>query len=333
MDVLVTGGAGYIGSAVVAALADAGHRPVVLDDLSTGRPELVRGQRLYVGDVGDRELVRRVLTENPGIRVAVHCAARVVVPESVARPGSYYRTNVVATLDLVEALAEGGVHDVVFSSSAAIYAPRPDLAVDEDSAWAPASPYARTKAVAEAMLADLAAGSATRVLSLRYFNPIGADPRLRTGVQLPRPSHALGVLVEAHRTGAPFPLTGVDYPTRDGSGIRDYVHVWDLARAHVAAVEGFDRALAGGRSQAINLGTGRGTTVRELVAAFEQVTGSRVRVREGPRRPGDTAGAWTRSDRAVRLLGWRAERDLVAGVADTLAWFAARGAILPDLAA
>ncbi len=333
MDVLITGGAGYIGSTVAAALADAGHRPVVLDDLSTGRPELVREHPLYVGDVGDRDLVRRVLAENPGIGRVVHCAARVVVPESVERPALYYRTNVLATLELVETLAEAGVRDVVFSSSASIYEPGPDLTVDEDSAWAPGSPYARTKAIAESMLSDLAGSGRTRVLSLRYFNPIGADPRLRTGLQLPRPSHALGVLVEAHRSGRPFPVTGTDYPTRDGSGIRDYVHVWDLARAHVAAVESFDRALDGASYNAINLGTGRGTTVRELVAAFEQVTGSPVPVRCGPRRPGDTVGAWTRSDRAARLLGWRAERDVTTGIADTLAWFAARGAILPDLAA
>jgi UDP-glucose 4-epimerase len=332
MDVLITGGAGYIGSTVASALAEAGHRPVILDDLSTGRPEFLRGHTAYVGDVANRALVRKILKENREIVAAVHCAARVVVPESVSSPGRYYRTNVVGTLDLVETLLEGGVTDVVFSSSAAIYAPHSDLTVDETSRWSPASPYARTKAVAEKMLGDLAAATDLRVLSLRYFNPIGADPRLRTGPQLRAPSHVLGRLLAAHRTGTPFTITGVDYPTVDGTGIRDYVHVWDLARAHVAALEQFGRALDGASAAAINLGTGRGTTVRQLVAAFERVTGERMPVVEARRRPGDTVGAYTRSTRAARLLGWRAELDVASGIADLLSWYDQRSLVLPDMA-
>ena len=332
MDVLVTGGAGYIGSTIVSALADAGHRPVILDDLSTGRREFLRGHVSYVGDIADRPLLRGILADNPRITTVVHCAARVVVPESVTAPGGYYRTNVVGTLDLVETLLACGVRDVVFSSSASIYEPDPDLTVDEGSRWRPASPYAQTKAVTERMLSDLAAASDLRVLSLRYFNPIGVDPQLRTGLQLSAPTHALGGLVRAYRTGTPFTITGVDYPTVDGTGLRDYVHVWDLARAHVVAVEGLGRALDGASSTAINLGTGRGTTVRQLVAAFEAVTGRRMPVVEAPRRPGDTVGAYTRSARAADLLGWRAELDVAAGIAHTLAWFDRRSHVLPDLA-
>ncbi|MEZ0579071.1 UDP-glucose 4-epimerase GalE [Nocardioides sp. MH1] len=319
MEVLVTGGAGYIGSTIASALADAGHRPVLLDDLSTGERAFLRGHDAYIGDVSDRALVRRILKENRRIRAAVHCAARVVVPESVTEPGRYYRTNVVGTLDLAEALLAGGVRDLVLSSSAAIYAPQADLTVDESSPWHPVSPYARTKAMAEQVLADLATATDLRVLSLRYFNPVGADPRLRTG---PRPgaTHALGRLLEARRTGMPFAVTGTDHPTPDGTGIRDYVHVWDLARAHVAALERFDVALGEERAVAINLGTGRGTTVRELVAAFERVTGRSVPVVDAPPREGDTAGAYTRSDRAARLLGWTAELDLDEAIADALAW-------------
>ncbi len=331
MDVLVTGGAGYIGSAVVLALADAGHRPIVLDDLSTGRRELVAGRDCYVGDVADRSLVRRILRRHPGIEVAIHCAARVVVPESVARPAAYYRTNVVGTLDLVETLADNGVDRVVFSSSASIYAPGADLSVDESSPWAPASPYARTKAMVETVLGDLAAAGDLRALSLRYFNPIGADPLLRTGPQLPEPSAVLGCIVRAHRSRTPFTITGTDYPTPDGTGLRDYVHVWDLARAHVRAVEDFDRVLGDERHLALNLGTGRGTTVRELVSAFERVTGQRLRVVEAPRRPGDQAGAATRTDLAERLLGWRAEHDVTAGIAHTLQWFDRREHVLPGI--
>ena len=319
MDVLVTGGAGYIGSTIASALSDAGHRPVLLDDLSTGRAEFLRGRSAYVGDVADRALVRRILHENPGIGAAVHCAARVVVPESVGDPGRYYRTNVVGTLELAQTLAGCGVTDLVFSSSAAIYEPEPDLTVHEQSRWNPLSPYARTKAVAEQMLADLADAGDLRVVSLRYFNPIGADPWLRTGPRDGSPS-VLGRLVEAHRTGEPFVVTGVGYPTVDGTGVRDYVHVWDVARAHVAAIEGFDRALDGSRHSAINIGTGRGTSVRELVAAFERVTGDRIRVVDAAPRPGDTVGAVARVLRAARVLDWSAELDLTRGIADALAW-------------
>lgn len=333
MEVLVTGGAGFIGSTVASAAIDAGHHPVLLDDLSSGRAEFTRGRTFYRGDIADADLVERILDEHPGIEAVVHCAARIVVPESVADPAGYYRTNVAKTLDLVEVLARRGVHDVVFSSSASVYAPDDDLTVDEHSRVAPGNPYARSKLMVEQILADVAAAGGPRALSLRYFNPIGADPRLRTGPQAPAPSHVLGRLVAAHATRRPFTLTGTDYPTRDGSGLRDYVHVWDLARAHVAALENLDRALEGGRNGVINLGTGHGTTVRELVAAFGGVVGRELPVVEAPRRPGDAAGACTRSDKAKRLLDWTPEASLADGIADTLAWFDHRTRILPDLAA
>ncbi len=331
-DVLITGGAGFIGSTIASAAADAGHRPVILDNLVTGRRELARDHAFHEGDVADPAVVHRVLDEHPGIRTVIHCAALIVVPDSVTRPAEYYRANVAATLSLVETLLERGVTDLVFSSSASIYRPGADLTVDESSDVDPLSPYARTKLVVERMLGDIAAAGSLRALSLRYFNPIGADPLLRTGLQLPAPTHALGRLIEADRARHPFRLTGDDYPTRDGSGIRDYVHVWDLARAHVAAIEHFDRALDGRRHGAINLGTGRGTTVRELVGAFEEVTGRPLPVEVAPRRPGDTVGAYTRSERAAQLLGWTAERSVREGIADTLAWFERRPSVLPDLA-
>jgi UDP-glucose 4-epimerase len=170
------------------------------------------------------------------------------------------------------------------------------------------------------------------VISLRYFNPIGADPSLRTGLQLPHPSHALGQLILQTTRKLPFTITGTDYPTRDGTGIRNYVHVWDLARAHVAAIERFDDVVAERSSAPINLGTGHGTTVRELVAAFESTAGRPVDVEEAPRRPGDAAGAFTRSEKAHQLLGWKAEFSLADGIADTLRWFDARDRVLHDLA-
>ena len=328
VKVLITGGAGFIGSTVASACADAGIVPVVLDDLSAGRREFTAGHAAYEGDVADPAVLDRVLDEHPDVTAVVHCAARIVVPESVAQPAPNYDTNVVGTLRLVQHLLRRGRTRLLFSSSASIYAvPGGDFAVDEDAPIAPSSPYARTKAMAEQILADVAAATDLRVLSLRYFNPIGADPALRTGLQHRLPTHALGKLITAHETGTPFTVLGTDWPTRDGSAIRDFVHVWDLARAHVAALKRFDAAGAGAPHRAINLGTGAGTTVRELVAAFRSVVGE-LAVEEGPRRPGDVAGAYARSATAERLLGWRAERSLEDGVRDALAWSAKRPSVL-----
>jgi len=227
-----------------------------------------------------------------------------VVPESVSDPVGYYQANVVKSLELARHLLRNGCHRLLFSSTGCFYQPGPDGSVDEDSPIVPDSPYARTKALCEGMFADIAAGTPLRVVSLRYFNPVGADPALRTGLQTPYPTHALGKLIQAHEAGQPFPVTGTDYPTRDGTRIRDYVHVSDLAAAHVAALTGFDGVLGVATSIAINLGTGTGTTVRELAAAFGSVIGAPVATVDVPRRPGDVAGAFTRSDRAKRLLPW-----------------------------
>jgi UDP-glucose 4-epimerase len=183
------------------------------------------------------------------------------------------------------------------------------------------------------MLADISASAPLKVLSLRYFNPIGADPQMRTGLQVPAPTHVLGKLVEAYHAGRPFAVTGLDYPTRDGSGIRDYVHVWDLATAHLRAIEVFDTLFepADSRYTVINLGTGTGTTVLEFIEAFNKVVGAEVAVAESPRRPGDSAGAYTRSTRAAEQLGWRAEHTVEDGIRDSLTWFEQRGKVLPDL--
>jgi UDP-glucose 4-epimerase len=179
----------------------------------------------------------------------------------------------------------------------------------------------------EAIFADIASARSLHVLSLRYFNPIGADPKMRTGLQVRRPTHALGAIIRAHEESAPFLITGTDYPTRDGSGIRDYIHIWDLAAAHLAALRRFD-ALPG-PALAINLGTGQGTTVRELLDAFNRAVECPVRAREAARRPGDVAGAYTRIDRAKRLLGWVPQYDLDDGIRHSLQWAAIRDEILP----
>jgi UDP-glucose 4-epimerase len=320
MKVLISGGAGYIGSTVASACLDAGITPVILDSLVTGRREFTEGRAFYQGDIADGAVVDRIFAEHPEIEAVVHCAALIVVPDSVGDPIGYYRANVAKSLDFAGHLIRNGCRQMIFSSSGSIYRPGDDFSVDEESGLAPQSPYARTKAVCEGMFADIAATQRIRILSLRYFNPIGADPELRTGLQLRRPSHALGKLIEAHDEGVPFQVTGTDWPTRDGSGIRDYVHVWDLATAHVAALQRFDAALAGARSSVINLGTGTGTTVTELVAAFNSVVAPPVAVTETGPRPGDVAGAFTRSDRAKRLLGWEPRFSVAEGIRDSLRW-------------
>jgi UDP-glucose 4-epimerase len=327
MKVLIAGGAGYIGSTVASACSDAGIAPVILDRLLTGRREFTAGRAFYDGDIAEGPLVDRIFAEHPDIGAVIHCAALIVVPDSVSDPVCYYRANVAKTLEFTAHLLRNGCRRLIFSSSAAIYKPREDLTVDEDSAIDPQSPYARTKAVCEAMLADIAAAEPLRVLSLRYFNPIGADPKMRTGLPLRRPTHALGKMILAHEEDVPFVITGTDWPTRDGSGIRDYVHVWDLATAHVAALTRFD-ALPG-PATAINLGTGEGTTVRELLGMFNRVVDRPVQEREAGRRPGDTAGAYTRIDRAVRLLAWEPQYDVTEGIRHSLAWAAIRDDMLP----
>ncbi|WP_317447323.1 NAD-dependent epimerase/dehydratase family protein [Streptomyces collinus] len=220
VKVLIAGGAGYIGSTVASACLDAGITPVILDSLVRGRREFTEGRAFYEGDIADGPLVDRIFSDHPEIAAVVHCAALIVVPESVADPIGYYEANVAKSLAFVSHLHRNGCDRLIFSSSASIYRSEDGSPVDEDSPLAPQSPYARSEAVCEEMFADIALAG-PRVLSLRYFNPVGADPELRTGLQLKRPSHALGVLIQAHQEGHPFPITGTDYPTRDGSGIRD----------------------------------------------------------------------------------------------------------------
>lgn len=251
----------------------------------------------------------------------VHCAAKIVVPESVAQPLDYYDNNIGGLVGVLRSMQRHGCHRFLFSSSASIYAPGGDFSVDENSPLVASSPYGRTKYVSELILSDVAAASALRSLSLRYFNPVGADPLLRTGLQNATPSHAVGKMIEAYQRRETFTITGVDWPTRDGSGIRDYIHVWDLAKAHVAALQRFDSLFPDGvTSRAINVGTGIGTTVRELATAFSRATGDPLTVVEGPPRPGDAAGCYTRSEIAQRELGWSPERSIEEGILDSLAW-------------
>jgi UDP-glucose 4-epimerase len=332
VKVLIAGGAGFIGSTIASACLDNGMTPVILDNLSTGRAEFARDRIFYQGDIADGPLIDKIFTEHPEITAVVHAAAAIVVPESVEQPLRYYRENVAKSVEFIDHVVRNGCGRYLFSSSAAIYRPGEDFSVDENSPLQPLSPYARTKMVMEHLLEDCAAAYDLRVASLRYFNPIGADPQLRSGLQIARPSHLLGKLLTSVETGEEFLLTGVDWPTRDGSGIRDFIHVWDLAEAHVAALRRFDEVLPPGGDtsyKVINLGTGNGTTVKEFVAAFEAVTQHALRTREVGARPGDNAGSFTRSVKAYELLGWQPRFTLEQGIDDSARWAAVRADRLP----
>ena len=334
MKVLITGGAGYIGSTICSALLDHGHTPVILDSLVTGQEVFTRGRIFYQGDIADQGLVKKIFTDHPDIFATIHCAALIVVPESVTKPYEYYHENVVKSMDFFYQLATLGYPRLVFSSSAAIYDVVPGFMVTEGSPLNPNSPYSRTKYMMEMVLKDFCHAYDLQGIALRYFNPIGADPQMRTGLHIKDPSHILGRLVAVARGEAPeFHITGTDWPTRDGTGIRDYIHVWDLALAHIQAVEQFDAVIAADASperpySVINLGTGQGITVREMVSAFETVLGHEISKNEKPARPGDVAGAYANADKALDLLGWTAEKPIETGIADALRWREVRDQVL-----
>ncbi len=334
MKILITGGAGYIGSTVASVLLDNGHTPILLDNLSTGRVEFTRGRIFYQGDIADPRILEKIFSEHPDIKATIHCAALIVVPESVSKPYEYYRENVAKSIELFHNLNLLGCKKIVFSSSAAIYDVVPGFVVDEKSPLAPTSPYARTKFMMEMVLRDFCTSYGMRGIALRYFNPIGADPKMRTGMHIAQPTHVLGKLVDVTLGKLPyFQLTGTEWPTRDGSGVRDYIHIWDLAEAHLAAVLQFDSAFerAGNPPDnylVINLGTGRGVTVRELLTAFEKVYGKKVEVHETQPRPGDIAGSCASAETAERLLGWKARLPIEQGIADALKWGEERKRVL-----
>lgn len=333
MKVLITGGAGYIGSTVCSALLDHGHEPVILDSLVTGREEFVKGRIFYKGDIADHDLLKKIFTEHPEIKHVIHFAALIQVPESVVKPFDYYYENVAKSLLLFKSLKELGCPNVIFSSSASIYDDVPGFMVKETSPLNPRSPYARTKYMMEMVLKDFCTAYGMRGIALRYFNPIGADPKMRSGIHAQFPSHVLGKLVSVALGKDPvFKITGTNWDTRDGSGIRDYIHVWDLAMAHLKALEHFESIFSDPAQTmpyvVINLGSGKGVTVKELVAAFEKVYGQTINKVEAPPRDGDVAGAYANADVAAKLLGWKPELTIEDGIRDALKWGKIRETIL-----
>jgi UDP-glucose 4-epimerase len=305
-SILVTGGAGYIGSHVVLQLRERGETVVVLDDLSRGFRQSVGATPLIVGDMGDRALVTRLLREH-GVDTVIHFAAFTIVPESVRDPLKYYANNVCGTRNLLQCCAESGVRHVVFSSSAAVYGtPTGDLAA-EDSPTAPINSYGTSKLVSEWMLRDLALASALRYVALRYFNVAGSDMGGRIGQATPGATLLIKVASEAIVGKRPHvSIFGTDYPTPDGTGIRDYIHVEDLAAAHLAALDYLRRD---GASAVLNCGYGHGYSVRQVLDSVQRVSGRRLAIREEARRAGDPAVLVAKADRIRALLGWRPKLD------------------------
>jgi UDP-glucose 4-epimerase len=316
--VLVTGGAGYIGSHTVLQLVARGERVVVLDDLSTGFRQAVRDVPLVVGNVGDRKITDALLAEH-GVDTIIHFAAHTIVPESVSNPLKYYGNNTCATRSLLEAASNAGVKNIVFSSTAAVYGiPAAGLA-SEDAALAPINPYGTSKLMSEMMLRDLSAATSMRHVVLRYFNVAGSDPQGRIGQSTRAATLLVKVACEA-AVGKRSHLSvfGTDYPTPDGTGVRDYIHVEDLARAHLNAL---DYLRAGGQSLTANCGYGHGYSVREVLSSVEKIAGVRLNVREEPRRAGDPPSLVAKTDKVRTLLGWTPKLDDIDTIVRTsLEW-------------
>ncbi len=316
--ILVTGGAGYIGSHVLLQLTERGERVVALDNLCTGFRQAVRDVPLAVGDVADPELVMRVLREHD-VDTVMHFAANTIVPESVRDPLKYYGNNTCATRNLLAACLRGGVRRLVFSSTAAVYGIPAGGIADEAMALAPINPYGTSKLMSEWILRDLAAVSDFRYVSLRYFNVAGSDTRARIGQATRQATLLIKVACEAIvGKRSHVSIYGTDYDTPDGTGVRDYIHVEDLAAAHLAALEYLRR---GGGTAVCNCGYGHGYSVREVLESVRRVAGRPLAVREEARRAGDPPTLVARADRIRELLGWQPRLDRLDGIVESsLRW-------------
>jgi UDP-glucose 4-epimerase len=317
MRILVTGGAGYIGSHMVKLLADRGDEVTVLDDLSTGHADAVRGGKLVRGDIADVDSTKKLLTQN-AIEAVIHFAACSLVGESVADPLKYYARNVGATTALVRALHDAKVEKLVFSSTAAVYGNPLRLPIDEDHPKDPTNPYGSTKLAIERMLAECSAAYGLRAASLRYFNAAGADAAAGLGERHDPETHLIPLVLRAAARQSAVSVFGNDYPTRDGTCVRDYIHVADLCEAHLRALEWLAGA---GRYDCFNLGNGDGATVLEVIEAARRVTGKEIKINHAQRRAGDPASLVADATKARRVLGWRpAHADVETIVRDAWRW-------------
>jgi UDP-glucose 4-epimerase len=319
MSILVTGGAGYIGSHMVLELLDAGEEVVALDNLATSAAWAVpKGATFIEGDVGNQDLVRELIRKHK-IDAIIHFAASVVVPESVADPLRYYLNNTVKSRALIEVAIKSGIRQFIFSSTAAVYGMTGDKPVTEDAALRPISPYGSSKLMTEMMLGDAGRAHGLPHVVLRYFNVAGADPKGRAGQSTPYATHLIKIACETATGKRKYmEVFGTDYPTPDGTCLRDYIHVSDLANAHMVALR---HLRAGGASDVFNCGYGRGTSVLEVIEAVKRVAGRDFEARNAARRPGDPAAIIAAPDKIRATLGWTPKHDdLVAMVRQALAW-------------
>ena len=301
MKVLVTGGAGYIGCHTVKLLRRAGHQPVVLDNFSTGRRSLVQAEEVFEADLADRQALREAFSRHR-FQAVLHFASLIQVGESYADPQKYYGHNLVNSLNLLEAMLAAGVKKLIFSSSAAVYGLPRQIPISEDHPLEPANPYGQTKYFLEKILQDYDRAYGLRAISLRYFNAAGADPEGGLGECHQPETHLIPNILNVllGREGE-LEVFGTDFDTPDGTAVRDYIHVTDLAQAHVLALE---RLAAQGRSQALNLGTNRAYSVRQVINKAEEVTGQKVRSIDRPRRRGDVPVLLASREKASAELGW-----------------------------
>jgi UDP-glucose-4-epimerase GalE len=322
--ILVTGGAGYIGSNTTLQLVDAGYDVVVVDNLSRGHRDAVGPARLHVVDMLDTDRLAAVMTEERCDAV-IHFAAYIAVGESMKIPEVYFRNNVAGSLSLLTAMVKAGVKNIVFSSTAAVYGMPGRVPIPESEPYAPVSPYGESKVMVEKLLDWFDQIHAVRSVCLRYFNASGADPAGRAGEDHDPETHLIPLLFRAIKTGQPITLFGDDYPTPDGTCIRDYIHVTDLARAHIAALEAL---YAGGESRRFNVGTGHGFSVKEVLEAVEEVTGETVPWVMGPRREGDPPMLVADSTRLQNELGWTPRYSSLHQIVETAwAWANRKGSI------
>ena len=317
----MTGGAGYIGSHAAKALRAAGHRVVIYDNLSAGHREAALGATLIEGDIGDVAAVRRALRES-GASAVMHFAAWLSVPDSVRDPAGYYRNNVTGTMGTLEAMGAEGCRQFIFSSTCAVYGEPVDTPIRETHPTAPVNAYGQTKLAVEHALPHFERAYGIRSVRLRYFNAAGADPDGEIGEDHAPEIHVIPRAIEAAMGGPPIEIFGDDYPTPDGTCLRDYIHVTDLADAHVRALGWLQR---GGGSGSYNAGTERPSSVKDVIAAVERATGRAVAQRLAPRRAGDPAILYASAERIRRDLGWVPERpDLDTIVTDAWRWHSAR---------
>jgi len=316
--VLVTGGAGYIGSHVALQLAEAGERVVVLDNLSTGFREAVREAELIIGDTGDRSLVQQILLDHR-VESVLHFAAHTIVPESVADPLKYYGNNTCSTRNLLHCCTQAGVKHFIFSSTAAVYGIPEGESALETSPTVPVNPYGTSKLMSEWMLRDLSSASVLRHVILRYFNVAGSDPAGRVGQSTKKATLLIKVAAETAVGKRPnVRVFGTDYPTHDGTGVRDYIHVSDLSDAHVKALEHLRR---GGKSATLNCGYGHGYSVREVLDAVQRINDEPLTIIEEPRRAGDPPSLVAGVERIHEVLDWTpAHDDLDFIVRTSLEW-------------